>query len=261
MHLKSAKSTHLSLLVSFLLVFAFSCGGNDDENRPLIFAAASLSDVLTEVVGEYENSTGNSVKFSFGGSITLANQVAQLGAPADGVFLVGDRPVEILRTANKVDGETDSFYTNSLVVVGSRDNDQNIRLDDVVSDPSRLAIADPELAPAGVFAREYFTSAGDWASLENSIIRTLDVRAALATVEPGNADYALVYRTDISNNDSVSVVMELTEGYSPIKYSPLGVQGAKRKADAEQFLEFAVSDQNAVFIFERHGFSLVSNNP
>ena len=243
------------------MILAFACGGNEGQDSPLIFAAASLSDVLIEVSEEYEISTGNSVKFNFGGSIALANQVAQLGAPADGVFLVGDGPVEILRADNRVDGETDLYYSNTLIVVGSSNENENLDLDDVVSDPSRLAIADPELAPAGVFAREYFMFVGKWADLENSIIRTLDVRVALATVETGNADYALVYRTDVADNDSVSVVMEITEGYTPIKYSPLGIRGAKRIEGAEQFLEFAVSDQKAVSIFERHGFSLVSSNP
>ena len=261
MSLISLKTIQLRVFASILMILAFACGGNEDNDSPLIFAAASLSDVLIEVSEEYEISTGNSVKFSFGGSIALANQVAQLGAPADGVFLVGDGPVEILRADDRVDGETDSHYSNTLVVVGSTDENENLNLGDLVSDPSRIAIADPELAPAGVFAREYFTSVGKWTDLENSIIRTLDVRAALATVESGNADFALVYRTDVADNDSVSVVMEITEGYTPIKYSPLGVRGAKRIESAEQFLEFTVSDQAAVAIFERHGFSLVSSSP
>ena len=72
------------------------CSGKPEDGVPLIFAAASLSDVLTESAEIYERETGKRVNFSFGGSITLANQVATLGAPADGVFLVGEQSEKIL---------------------------------------------------------------------------------------------------------------------------------------------------------------------
>ena len=77
------------LMLACVTVFA-SCGGNSsDDGVPLIFAAASLSDVLTESAEVYERETGKRVEFSFGGSITLANQIVKLGAPADGVLFAG----------------------------------------------------------------------------------------------------------------------------------------------------------------------------
>ena len=77
-----------------------SCGGKSNEDVPLIFAAASLADVLIESAELYETQTGMRVDFSFGGSIALANQIALLGAPADGVFFVGERPMAALEEAN-----------------------------------------------------------------------------------------------------------------------------------------------------------------
>ena len=65
-----------------------ACNGSGKDDVPLIFVAASLSDVMEKAADLYETETGNSVEFSFGGSIMLANQIAELCAPADGFFFV-----------------------------------------------------------------------------------------------------------------------------------------------------------------------------
>ena len=44
-----------------------ACDGGGDSDVPLIFVAASLSDVVVEAGELYEAETGNRVEFSFGG--------------------------------------------------------------------------------------------------------------------------------------------------------------------------------------------------
>ncbi len=66
-------------------VAVISCGSSGGERTPLIFAAASLSEALSEIGERYAADTGGDVDFSFGGSLMLANQIASLGAPADGL--------------------------------------------------------------------------------------------------------------------------------------------------------------------------------
>jgi len=53
-----------------------------------VFAAASLSDALKEIAPAYTRATGNTVRFNFGASGTLARQIKD-GAPAD-VFVSAD---------------------------------------------------------------------------------------------------------------------------------------------------------------------------
>src|SRR5687768_6399849 len=53
-----------------------------------VFAAASLTDVLTEIAAPYERATGDRIVFNFAASNTLARQIAA-GAPAD-VFISAD---------------------------------------------------------------------------------------------------------------------------------------------------------------------------
>ena len=64
-----------------------SAGASDEggEDGLLVFAAASLTDVLDEIGKVYESTTGKRVKFSFAASSALARQI-EAGARADPVF-------------------------------------------------------------------------------------------------------------------------------------------------------------------------------
>ena len=53
-----------------------------------VSAAASLTDVLREIGGQYQKETGDAVLFNFGASSLLARQIAE-GAPAD-LFISAD---------------------------------------------------------------------------------------------------------------------------------------------------------------------------
>ena len=51
--------------------------------------------------------------------------------------------------------------------------------------------------PAGIYARQWLESLHLWRAIEPKVIPTDNVRAALAAVEAGNVDVAIVYRTDV----------------------------------------------------------------
>jgi len=60
----------------------------------------------------------------------------------------------------------------------------------------RIALAEPKSVPAGIYARKYLEQTGLWAELQNRIVPTENVRGALAAVASGDADVAIVYKTD-----------------------------------------------------------------
>ena len=144
-------------------IFSTSCGGNSagtSDGTPLIFAAASVSNVLEDAAALYKEETGKQVDFSFGGSIALANQIASFGAPADGIFFVGERPIEVIQMAGLLPEEKfANLWTNSLVVVAHKDAATLTSLNELALDGGRVAIGDPALAPAGVYAREALEAA------------------------------------------------------------------------------------------------------
>ena len=239
-----------------LMTLAASCGGNSDDDVPLIFAAASLSDVLSESAAIYERETGKQVEFSFGGSLTLANQIAKFGAPADGVFFVGEEPKTILGDLVNPVPEGSIGLVNTLLVIGLQDAAHVGKLSDLAASDARVVIADPALAPAGQFAKQAFESRGVWQDIENDLIFAVDVRAALAAVESGNSDYGIVYRTDAFGSDSVSIMNEIYEGYSPIIYVGRSVKLAENSASTVEFFEFLSKSPTVHGVFESTGFTI-----
>ena len=69
----------------------------------------------------------------------------------------------------------------------------------------RLALADPQAVPAGVYARTWLESLGLWKEIADKVVPALNVRAALSAVESENADAGIVYRTDAAVSKRVKV--------------------------------------------------------
>jgi len=225
------------------------------RDAPLVFAAASLSDALRGIADAFEARTGRSVTLAFGGSGDLARQI-QAGAPA-AVFVSADaRSVESLERAGLVKPtERIDLLSNRLVVVVPESATHAPRTVRELASLSSLAIADPATAPVGIYAREWLTRAGVWAALEERIVPTLDVRAALAAVESASAPAAVVYRTDALLSRRVRVAFEAAPHQAPrIVYVAALIAGAGERG-REFFRELRSAQARAVF--ERLGFELL----
>ncbi len=238
-----------------LLAVSVSCGGRSSD-IPLFFAAASLSDALIEAADEYEAETGKVVEFSFGGSTALANQVADLDAPAGGVIFAGQAPMELLVQSGDVSaGAVSVIARTDLVVVGDRGEDRLQSLADLASGSDRIAIADPDFAPAGQYAREALTTVGVWDGIGDRAIPTLDVRAALAAVSTGSVDFAVVYATDAMTEPDVEVLLQIDPDlHSPVVYTAAPRSGSKVADEAQDFIDFLASPTGSA-ILESYGFS------
>ena len=213
-----------------------------------------MSDALTEVADSYRQETGRAVRFSFGGSQTLAIQIADFGAPADAVVFAGETPFETLEKAGviKPDGRID-ILTNRLVVASRGETVSG--LDDLADESTGLiAIADPTLAPAGEYAIAALEHAGVLDELSGRTVRTLDVRSALAAVSSGNARFAIAYGTDVLAIDGVEIATEIPPAYHPtIVYPAAVIVDSDAGEEAARFIEY-LQMERAREIFERHGF-------
>ena len=233
------------------LALAASCSNNPS---PLVFAAASMSDVLTEIADSYRMETGREVRFSLGGSKALAVQIANLGAPADAVVFAGETPFGALEQAGMIDpdGRVD-ILTNRLVVASRGEKISGLA--DLAGKSSGLvAIADPMLAPAGEYAIAALEHAGVLDDLNSRTVRTLDVRAALAAVSSGNVRFAIAYETDVLAVDGVEIAAEVPQDYyPPIVYPAAVIKHSDAEDSATRFIEY-LQKERAREIFERHGF-------
>ena len=230
--------------------------GSANANELFVSAAASLTDALKEIDARFEKQTGTKIVLNLGASSMLARQIEE-GAPAD-VFISADE-AQMDRLHKQIAPETrKDLLTNKLVVVIRSDSSARIaELADLTKAPfARIALADPQAVPAGVYAREVLKKAGLWEKIERKIVPAENVRAALAVVEAGNADAAFVYKTDALSSSKVRVALQIPAELAPKIVYPMAIlANSAHRVDAGRFLEFLKSDE-AVQVFEKLGFGI-----
>jgi molybdate transport system substrate-binding protein len=224
-----------------------------------VSAAVSLTDALTAIANDYATAGRGTVRFNFGASNVLARQIAS-GAPVD-VFISADNAqMDVVARAGMVlDGTRIDLLSTQLAIVVPNDRPRTFRSIRDITDPAfrRIAIGDPAAVPAGVYARKYLEKEGLWDAVRSRIVPTGSVRAALAAVESGAADAAIVYRTDARTalRATVAWVVPVSVGPS-IAYPAAVMKGSRNVAEARRFIDY-LRGPDAARTFNRLGFTLL----
>lgn len=247
------------VMIGVLAVIAgVSCGsGKIDEGPPIrVLVAASLGEAMSDISAAYRLKGGR-IEFSAAASGTLAVQVRR-GIPADVVMFAGHRPMDELNRAGFLESDTRvDLLSNSLVIIVRDNYEGNVtNLTELAEGTAgRIAIADPDLAPAGEYAMAALQSAGVLDRVEGRLARSLDVRAATASVSLGTADAGIVYASDVMGVGKIRVAAVIPQSaYPEILYPVAVLKGARDVDGAQRFIAFLKSEA-ALEIFTRHGFS------
>lgn len=181
-----------SLVVAFVAAMLMTACSSGGDGRVVVLAASSLTDVFDQIELEFEAANPDvDVVLSYGGSSALVAQLDD-GAPADVLATADTESMQQVPTA-KLTGEPVVFARNSMVIAVEPGNPLGVgSVADLAGVPV-LVLAD-EAVPAGSYARQVLDCVGvapDVDSYEQN------VRAAAAKVALGEADAAIVYRTDI----------------------------------------------------------------
>ncbi len=246
-------------ILSAIPPFATARRPADQPPPLLVSAAASLTDAMGDVTHRYERSTGVRVTLNVGASSALARQVVS-GAPVD-VFLSADQAQMdvVARAGRLVPGTRFDLLLNQLVVVEPSDRAKPLATIRDLAAPGirRIAAANPDAVPAGVYAKRYLESQQIWTAIQPKIVPTLDVRAALAAVDGGNVDAAFVYRTDAAVAKRATVVFRVAIADGPrITYPAAAIVDSPRIDAARRFLAY-LRGPEAAAVFERLGFITV----
>lgn len=243
------------------IVVVFACGAYAGEVR--VYAASSMTDVLTELAGAYQNSNPKiSIRFSFAGSSTLAKQIEH-GAPAD-IFVSADADwVEYLHKNKMLDEKNRVLLAgNELVLVSPITSAMNVAFDksqDLSAQISgKLCTGDPAHVPVGKYAKQALMFYGWWDAIQPKLVGTEDVRSALAFVERGECAAGIVYKSDALLSNKVNIIFTFPRAsHLPIHYPAVLIKHTNN--DARSFWQYLQSDQ-AREIFERYGFVTRSNH-
>ncbi len=229
---------------------------------PVIAAAANLSFALPEIAAAFERASGRRVKLSFGSSGNLARQIVQ-GGPYE-VFLSADEEwVRFVRKRGRAEDAGRVYAIGRLALFAPNGSPVKVDAELVglaaalrAGDLRRVAIANPELAPYGVAAREVLIRKGLWDALQGRLAMGENVGQAAqfaltGAVQAAFVPYSIVRAPTFQGKGSAILLPSTL--HAPILQSMTLLEGAG--ATARAFLEFMGSPESRA-ILERFGFSV-----
>ncbi|MEZ0075626.1 molybdate transport system substrate-binding protein [Planotetraspora sp. GP83] len=225
-----------ALLLMVLLAAAGCAGGKKEPETLTVFAAASLTESFGTLGKEFEKShPGVTVKFNFGGSSTLAQQIVQ-GAPAD-VFAAAS-PATMKQSGAP---SPRIFARNRLEIAVPKGNPAHVAaLKDLANPAIKVALC-AEQVPCGAAAVKALAAGG---VTVKPVTQEQDVKAALAKVRLGEVDAALVYRTDVKAAVGAVEGIEFPEADKAINDYPIAtVPKTAHLVLTREFIDLVLSDQ------------------
>lgn len=240
-----------------------SCSA-DDAPPLIVFAAASLTEPLSELGPAYTRVSATDVRFSFAASSTLARQISAGANP--GVYLSANSQwMEALAEQALLHPHSRTkFLSNELVLATAKDSNvqafrfnADTRLEQLLKPGERIAVGDPDHVPIGIYTRLRLSQLGLWAGVEPLLARTDNTRATVALIERGETPFGFVYASDAALSKSLKVIATVPEQtIGGIIYELAIIDNSN--PHAARFVEF-LQTVYAREVFSKHNFVPLEN--
>lgn len=278
----------LSLLLALALVFSLAaCGSKNDgantdgdaqngENTEsvdlIVFAAASMTETLTQIAEMYKEVAPNvNITYNFDSSGKLLTQISE-GADCD--LFISAAPKQM----NAMDGSliddkdknpdgldlivTDSridLLENKVTLAVPEGNPKGIESFDQLAELLKsgdvmLAIGNSDV-PVGQYTEKIFAYYGlDEAALADSLTYGNNVKEVTTQVSEASADCGIIYATDACSAGLTVVDSATAEMCGQVIYPAAVLKAAPNAEAAKEFLAYLQTDRAAT-VFEGVGFT------
>jgi molybdate transport system substrate-binding protein len=203
-----------------------------------VFAASSLTGTFTKLGQQFDAAhPGDTVKFSFGASSTLATQITS-AAPADVFASASSKNMDSVVTAGDA-ASPQNFAKNIMEVAIPPSNPGKVTsVTDLAKSSVKVALCQPAV-PCGVVAAEVFKNAG---IKVKPVTLQPDVKSVLTQVELGSVDAGMVYVTDVmaAGAKVKGVTVPASDNASTL-YPIATISSSKQKSVAQAFVSYVLS--------------------
>jgi molybdate transport system substrate-binding protein len=249
--------------MSKLLALLLLCAGTFATAQEIVVAAAAdMNAALPQLVAAYTKKTGQTVKFSFGSSGNLANQIRN-GAPFD-VFFSADEeyPKQLMAEGLAAKDTLYRYAVGRLVLWVPSKSPLNVSKLGILAllDPSvkKIAMANPVHAPYGRAAETVLRHFGIYDQVSSRLVLGENVAQAAQFVESGNAQAGLIALSHAfapALKDQGCYWTIPLDAYPTLNQAAVVLSRSKQQEAARKFLEFLRSP-GATSLLSSYGFSV-----
>ena len=271
----------LALLLALVMLFALtatSAFAEDKAEEPvelIVFAAASMTETLTEIKGMYEEANpGVTIIYNFDSSGTLKTQI-QEGADCDVFISAGQKQMNQLDiTADEkvntdgldfvLEGSRIDLLENKVALVVPDGNPKGVESFDQLAELLKaggmlFAMGNSDV-PVGQYTQkifEYYGLVEEDLANAGVISYGTNVKEVTTQVKESSADCGVVYATD-AFSAGLTVVDTATKDMCGQVIYPAAVLNVSKNPEAAQaFLDF-LSTPEALAVFEAVGFTPIA---
>jgi molybdate transport system substrate-binding protein len=238
---------------SWLRALAFAvgsllAGGPAHADQALVAVAANFAGAVEAIGGEFTKDTGHTLQVTTGATGKLYAQIGE-GAPF-AILLSADSktPAKLEEEGKTVPG-TRFTYAVGRLSLWSADAGR------IAADPKaaltsaetlHVAIANPDLAPYGVAAREALTAMGLWDTIRPKLVMGENIGQTFSMVDSGAAQMGFVATSAVlvPDKDPKGSRFDVPQAmFTPIRQDAVLLKAGEGNAAATAFLDYLKGDK------------------
>ena len=238
----------LAIISAFGLFAPQGASASDDV---LVAVASNFVPTAREVVERFNESTDYRATLSSGSTGKLYAQIVN-GAPYD-VFLSADSERPLLLEAQGVAVAGTRFtYAVGALLLWARDEEGSAEdcVDAFLADTeSKIAIANPRIAPYGAAASEYLRAAGLWDDAVERLLVGENISQTFQFVSAGGAAFGFIAAAQAPFLPEDACTWEVpTTLYAPIRQQAVLLTRSRDSEAANAFISFLKGDGQQVVL-------------
>jgi molybdate transport system substrate-binding protein len=238
-----------ALAVAALLALA----GPAHAGEALVAVAANFAGAVEAIGGEFAKDTGHAIQVTTGATGKLYAQIGE-GAPFAILLSADARTPAKLEEEGKAVAGTRFTYAVGMLSLWSADpgrvgDDPKAAL--IAPDTLHVAIANPDLAPYGVAAREALTAFGLWETIQPKIVMGENIGQTFSMVDTGAAEMGFIATSavQIPGKEPKGSRHDVPQAmFTPIRQDAVLLKAGEASEAAIAFLDYLKGDKAKAII-------------
>jgi molybdate transport system substrate-binding protein len=217
-------------------------------DEALVAVAANFAGAVDAIGGAFAEDTGHSIQVTTGATGKLYAQIGE-GAPFTALLSADAKtPAKLEEEGNAVAGTRFTYAVGKLSLWSAEPGrigaDPKAAL--TAPDTLHVAIANPDLAPYGVAAREALTAMGLWETIQPKVVMGENIGQTFSMVDSGAAQMGFVATSAVEapGKEPMGSRYDVPQAlFKPIRQDAVLLKAGEDNAAAIAFLDYLKGDK------------------